>query len=152
MTGKRRLRRWISDECPDRGLADSAWLSGRLHLSRASQFRMWCRESLQLPWARQILILVDPLPLHRTARQRCWVMGEWQVAGTWDKDLALIPHFPGVALNGRHDRVRSWNLDRNSARATRLDGSCCRGLDFLAASSSRPVGCAGSRLDVCRVA
>ena len=82
MTGQQRLRRWISDECPDRGLAESARVSGRLRLSRVSQFRRWCRKSLQLPWARQILILSGPLPLHRTVQQRCRVMGEWQVAGT----------------------------------------------------------------------
>lgn len=138
MTGKQRLRRWISDECPDRGLAESARVSGRFRLRRVSQFRRWCRESLQLPWARQILILAGPLPLHRTVQQRCWVMGEWQVAGRWDNDHALLPHLPGLALNGRSDRVRSWNLGSKAAKAVQLATSGRCGLEFCSQAHSVP--------------
>lgn len=86
--------------------------------------------TLKLHWARQILILAGPLPLHRTLQQRCRVMGEWQVAGSGDNDHVLLPHFPGLALNGRNDRVRSWILDRKSTRATPLAVSDCCGLVF----------------------
>ena len=94
------------------------------------RFRRPCWESLQLPWARQNLILAGPLPLHRSVRQRCRVMGDWQVTGSGDNDHALFPQLHGLALNGRGDRVRSWNPGSKAAIAAQLAGSGCRGADF----------------------